>query len=86
MRFERVLFTGAAALCVAAGSLRAATIASFEDGLDGFAPADGTVTLTQGTVGATDGTHSLKVVRATGNWDNTMSANLDLSQVNVPNN
>ena len=51
---------------------RAGLISSFETGLDGWRAWDANVTLSQDTIGATDGSYSLKVTRADNNWNNTM--------------
>lgn len=61
-----------AAIAVALGSAAlasAATLYSFETGIEGWAdePPDAVIDLSQGAVGATDGSHSLAVRRISGN-------------------
>ena len=56
-----------------ATSASAGLISSFESGLDGWKSTDPTnVTISQDTIGATDGMYSLKVVRTDSMWNNTM--------------
>lgn len=58
------LLTGAASLAVAMASATAMAdvpLYSFETDLEGFGPNGGGVTVTQDTIGATDGTKSMKV-------------------------
>lgn len=71
-KVPKLMFGTLLGLCLAAPA-SAGQVSSFEDGLDGWESTDNTnVTLSQDTIGATDGVSSLKVMRIDSAWNNTM--------------
>lgn len=72
--FAALVSVSSLSVCAAA---QAALIESFESGISGWYPQSG-VTLAQDTIGATDGSYSLKVIRSSPDtsWNNTVESNL----------
>ena len=85
MRHWLVGAAAAAILCFA-GTVQADTqLYSFESGTDGFGPNGGGITVTQDTIGATDGTHSLKTSVVTGaTFASALTTNVPAALNNPP--